>query len=304
MAKETSIERIGSVLLYIERNLHLPLGIHDIAERSCWSRWQLQRVFQGALGISVAQYVRELKLSVAAEMLLDSSTRVIDIGLELGFSSEMSFSRSFKQMFGVSPRTYRKQQQRTGLRKPILLSQFDALDTTQKRFVEVRVETKPAFFVKGVHEPISGLFSLSPDFAEKVPALWEKLHTNYGQLSTVYDFFTGVIDVTQAHLDGRHLEYWAGVELDSSVGLPELPLVLSPNLAYREIPTQTYAVIKHKGDITELPDVLRWFIFHWLPSSSYRGVDGYELERYPADFDIRDSESEMEYWIPIEKMTD
>ncbi|MDE1093283.1 helix-turn-helix transcriptional regulator, partial [Klebsiella pneumoniae] len=71
-------------------------------------------------GLSVAHYVREIKLSAAAESLLAGSERVIDIAIGLGFNSEMSFSRAFKQHFGVSPRSYRKQGKRYGLRKPLL----------------------------------------------------------------------------------------------------------------------------------------------------------------------------------------
>ena len=96
-----AFERISRVLAYIHANLSSTLSLEDIAKQSCWSRWQLQRVFQAETGLTVANYVRELKLSQAAEELLDSKERVIDIALGLGFNSEISFSRSFKQMFGA-----------------------------------------------------------------------------------------------------------------------------------------------------------------------------------------------------------
>ena len=52
--------------------------------------------------MTVANYTRELKLSVGAEWLLDTDKRVIDIAIEFGFSSEISFSRAFKQQFTLS----------------------------------------------------------------------------------------------------------------------------------------------------------------------------------------------------------
>lgn len=163
-----AFDRISRVLAYIHSNLSSALSLEDIAKQSCWSRWQLQRVFQAETGLTVANYVRELKLSQAAELLLDGKERVIDIALGLGFNSEISFSRSFKQMFGSSPSQYRKAGKRVGLRKPIQVSKIES--TSEKRalsFVEVRIDEREPFLVKGITSEISGLFSLTQDFAQK-----------------------------------------------------------------------------------------------------------------------------------------
>jgi AraC family transcriptional regulator len=120
--------------------------------------------------------VRELKLSQAAEELLDSKERVIDIALGLGFNSEISFSRSFKQMFGASPSQYRKAGKRVGLRKPIQVSEtVSAEEKGALSFVNVRIDEREPFLVKGITSEISGLFSLTQDFAQKVPQLWSRL---------------------------------------------------------------------------------------------------------------------------------
>ncbi|MCG6295747.1 GyrI-like domain-containing protein, partial [Vibrio vulnificus] len=66
------------------------------------------------------------------------------------------------------------------------------------------------------------------------------------------------------------------------------------------VPAQTYAVVKHRGPIALLPQTLAWFIFDWLPQSNYRGVDGFELERYPDGYDGTALNAEMEYWLPVE----
>lgn len=290
--------RVSKLLSYIHSHLHLTLGLDELAQQSCWSRWQLQRVFQAETGLSVATYVRELKLSSAAEQLLDSSERVIDIALSLGFSSEISFSRSFKQKFGVSPRAYRKLGLRTGLRKPIAnpAERNAALDAS---FVEVRVESKPAFLLKGVHGEIHGLFSLTPDFQHKVPMLWRELESRVVNSSSVRLPTIGVIDVTHSHFDGSNIQYWAGVELGTEPIYPQLPSLVSSQLDTLSVPSQTYAVLKHRGPVIELPKSLEWFMIHWLPNSSYRGVDGFELECYPAEYNPLSPDAVMEYWVPI-----
>ncbi|MFA0545721.1 AraC family transcriptional regulator [Vibrio splendidus 5S-101] len=294
--------RISRVLTYIHSNLSSSLSLEDIATQSCWSRWQLQRVFQAETGLTVANYVRELKLSQAAEHLLDGKDRVIDIALGLGFNSEISFSRSFKQMFGSSPSQYRKAGKRVGLRKPIQVS--ETASTSEKgalSFVEVRIDERESFLVKGMTSEISGLFSLTQDFAQKVPQLWSRLE---GEVEIPDDNvlqFIGVVDLTQSCFDGTNIHYWAGVELQEGISIPQLPSIISERLEVLTVPKQTYAVVKHCGPIENLRHTLSWFVLNWMPSSGYRGVDGYELEVYPFAYQAHASDAEMEYWVPIIK---
>lgn len=281
-----SFERICKLLDYIHNHLDQPLTLDELAQQSCWSRWQLQRVFQSKTGLTVANYVRELKLSTAAETLLADSSRVIDIAVSLGFNSEISFSRAFKQHFGVSPRDYRKQGRRIGLRKPFHRSDGSLVNEHRSQLIEVKVESADSFAVYGVSGTIQGLFSETPDFSYRVPQLWQQFYQSFS--SVQQQALVGVIDVTGTKLNGHVLPYLAGT-LHPLVGAKQLI-----------IPAQTYAVVKHKGPVIHLANTLEWFIFHWLPYSSYRSVDGIELERYPIGYRGDHAEAEMEYWLPIE----
>ncbi|MEX3073126.1 helix-turn-helix domain-containing protein [Vibrio alginolyticus] len=300
MSSVTSIthplNRIQNVLDYIHSNLELTLSVDDISQRSCWSRWQLQRVFQQHTGLSVAHYVRELKLSYAAERLINSTDRSLDIAIEMGFSSENVFSRAFKQMFSVSPREYRRKQQLTGLRQPLSLlipSQTSRLET---RFVDVKIETKPSFYVTGIHHAINGLFSSEPDFQSKVPRLWNKVLSisDIPRLSPSI----GVVDVTRKHSSHTQLEYWAGFQSETG-DLPSSNVSSIKQFDTLYVPQQTYAVVTHIGKATGLAKTLEWFILDWLPYSNYRGVDGYELEIYPEDYQLDSNSAQMQYWLPV-----
>ncbi len=297
-----AFDRINRVLVYIHANLSCALSLEDIAKQSCWSRWQLQRVFQAETGLTVANYVRELKLSQAAEELLDGTERVIDIALGLGFNSEISFSRSFKQYFGTSPSQYRKAGKRVGLRKPIQVSKaVSAAEKGGLSFVEVRIDERESFLVKGITSEITGLFSLTQDFVQKVPEIWRRLAHEMTLPNDNVLQFVGVVDLTQSCFDGTNIHYWASVELDEGAAIPQLPSIISERLEVLTIPKQTYAVVKHCGPIEALRHTLSWFVLNWLPSSGYRGVDGYELEVYPLGYQPDACDAEMEYWIPIIK---
>ncbi|EKY4214611.1 helix-turn-helix domain-containing protein [Vibrio alginolyticus] len=293
------INRIQSVLDYIHTNLDSTLSVDEISKASCWSRWQLQRVFQQHTGISVAHYIRELKLSLAAERLIHTSDRSLDIAIEMGFTSEHAFSRAFRNMFSKSPREYRKTQQLSGLRQPLTLRKTPEEEKKHQRFIEVRIETKPAFELAGYHEPIHGLFSATPDFQSKVPSLWSRLYSSENLNNSESTYF-GVIDVTQAYSNNQQLEYWAGYECSPTTNAPRSTNSSNSGLDLLAVPEQTYAVITHIGKASELASTLEWFILHWLPYSNYHAIDGYELELYPEGYDVDSEQAQMQYWIPVE----
>ncbi|HFO9892541.1 TPA: helix-turn-helix domain-containing protein [Escherichia coli] len=78
----------------IEGNLNSPLSVNVLAERSGYSERWLYKLFQDVTGISVAQYIRRRKLTLAALLLRHTSRRITDISLMYEFSSPQAFSVS------------------------------------------------------------------------------------------------------------------------------------------------------------------------------------------------------------------
>lgn len=287
-------QQIVSLLDHIEKHLEHPLQVETLAELSCWSRWQLQRVFSHYTDKGLAQYVRQRKLSHAATQLVTGKQRIIDIAFDTGFNSENAFSRAFKQHFSLSPRAYRQRGKLVNLTYPLLprdkvlpapkLAQFD--DT----FLELTVTTRDAFHLQGIHTPIYGLLAQNPDFDVQVPKLWQAWRATHGD-TPLPSHCMGVIDVTH-HCDNGLLTYWAG--------LPEDDARPSPDTSEQRlfIPEQTYVVATHKGELSQLPNLVFWLLTHWLPQSGFQGVDGYELEVYPIAAPTV-SPHYVEYWLPI-----
>lgn len=301
--QDTAFHRIQRSLNHIHDHLDQTLTVEALAAQSCWSRWQFQRVFNHFTGLSVAQYIRELRLSRAAELLLISKKKQLDIALECGFESEISFSRSFRQMFTCTPGQYRKRGKRTGLKTPLVTphspsSDFSLPPELANKLMQIRVESQAEFQVQGLTGRIQGIFSEQPDFAAKVPEIWRNLSAcllNQAELQDVV--FSehsvqgiGVLDTSGLDEGDTGINYWACV---SSTG-GEVPA-----LQQLTIPAQEYAVIPFSGPAHLLDDTLEWFICHWLPESGYSGLNRFDLEMYPADFVADGHYLEMEYWIPV-----
>lgn len=67
----------------------------------------LRRLFKEHTGKSPGDFVKELRMMLAARMLLTSNKRISDIAYEIGFDDINYFSRMFKNVFGITPRKYR-----------------------------------------------------------------------------------------------------------------------------------------------------------------------------------------------------
>ncbi len=288
------LDRIEKVLKYIDANLDQPLTVEALADESSWSRWQFQRVFSHATGLSVAQYVRELRLSRAAEMLITSTKRHLDIALCCGFESEISFSRAFKQMFECTPGEYRRRNLYVGVRTPLKVTDYKKYSgVLDPRLMNIRLENRPSFSIAGVCGEINGILSDKPNFAQKVPELWdqfgEKLKNNsMSEISPV-----GVIDTRKAGTKEQGLPYWASTVISTSAPTSTLQQLC--------IPTQEYAVIPHRGPIVNLHKTLEWVVHCWLPDSGYQGANGFELEVYELGYDPTSEEAYMEYWLSIQR---
>ncbi|MFA0440201.1 hypothetical protein BCU70_09140 [Vibrio sp. 10N.286.49.C2] len=287
--KPTHLNRVERVVDYINQNLDKPLTVSELAEISCWSRWQLQRVFQEQTNQNLAQYVRQQKLSRAAEHLLASTSKITDIALEFGFNSEVSFSRAFKQLFGVSPRQYKQQGILKGIRLPLTMSPELPLEQSASQMVRIETRTPSQFW--GIHTPIDSLHSSDPQFSTQVRNIWHQFAQclDAHPISNGEHYF-GVIDTNHV-LPNAQVIYWAAGTQDC---LSQLDSLQSLN-----IPKQTYAVITHIGPVANFPQTLEWVLYHWLPQSGFHGEEGYELECYPSYYDPLKPDAKMEFWLPI-----
>lgn len=96
----------ASMNTYIEENLYLPrLGVALLCRTFNCSRTTLYRLFQKESGVAI--YIRQRRLVAAFKILIkpsNANVRIIDVAMNCGFTNQASFSRLFRQSFGVSPR--------------------------------------------------------------------------------------------------------------------------------------------------------------------------------------------------------
>ena len=100
--------RIQVVVDYLTPHLNESFTIQSLSEMAQVSQTSFRRLFKAHTGKSPSDYIRELRMSSAARMLLTSDREIAEIGYQVGFSDANYFSRTFRQVFGVSPHQYRR----------------------------------------------------------------------------------------------------------------------------------------------------------------------------------------------------
>ena len=276
---KSQLTGLKKALRYIEDNLSSILNLDTIAAQSPWSRWQLQRLIVASTGMTLAQYVRELRLSNAARELLTSKDRQLDIALRCGFESEISFCRSFRQHYACSPGQYRKRSTLTGIRLPL----------TQTNLNPIRIDFKAAFKLQGYKQKTKGIYSDQPDYQTVVPNIWQmaiKQNPSWLQQSSP---LYGAFD-SESNQRKHEFTYWAGIEAPLSEPID--------NAHCLTLPDQTYAVITHRNNLSRFSKTVEWMLEDWLPDSGLEYASGTDLESYPLQ-PGRIKQQSAEYWLPI-----
>ncbi|MEG1254993.1 AraC family transcriptional regulator [Clostridium sp.] len=98
---------ISQCIQYIEENIKKDLTPEMIANEVGYSTFHFCRIFSIQQGITLMDYVKKRRLTLAAIDLFKGN-RIIDIALEYGFDTHNGFSKAFKKEYGFSPTQYLK----------------------------------------------------------------------------------------------------------------------------------------------------------------------------------------------------
>lgn len=88
---------------YIEQNLHESVAAEDAAAHLHYSKDYFQRMFVMVTGYTVGEYIRNRRLSLAAQDLAAGQGGVLEIALRYRYESPESFTKAFARLFGFTP---------------------------------------------------------------------------------------------------------------------------------------------------------------------------------------------------------
>jgi len=103
-----SERQVRQALGFMRANLQEDLSLSDIAEAVGLSVYHFARAFRASVGVPPHQYLIQLRISRARELLAGSDLSLAKIALETGFKSQSHFTYAFKRALRVTPREYRR----------------------------------------------------------------------------------------------------------------------------------------------------------------------------------------------------
>lgn len=95
----------GDVILYLEKTIldGSEIDFNEISKIAMSPSALFQRIFIFVSGISISDYVRKRRLTLAGYELKNSGISVIDVAIKYGFHSHSAFTRAFKEQHGITP---------------------------------------------------------------------------------------------------------------------------------------------------------------------------------------------------------
>lgn len=98
---------INSAKITVQENINT-IRPEDLAEATCMSYSRFRKIFKEYTGFSPLQYIQEVRVTMAKEMLTNTSKSIKEIAFELGYENKDYFFTVFKKLSGMTPVAYRR----------------------------------------------------------------------------------------------------------------------------------------------------------------------------------------------------
>lgn len=108
------ITQIQPAINYIDANYDKLVTLKEIAKACCLSVSRLVHVFKEQMGITVIEYLTSIRIERAKQLLLTTDQNCTEVCFQSGFNNQSYFTRTFKDLTGVTPRQFRTHNIRKG----------------------------------------------------------------------------------------------------------------------------------------------------------------------------------------------
>jgi len=97
------VQSLSKAIQYIESHLTEEIHIDQVASEVYASSSHFQLIFHMVIGMTIGEYIRNRRLSLAAQDLLQANSKIIDVAMRYLYDSQESFSKAFTRFYGVPP---------------------------------------------------------------------------------------------------------------------------------------------------------------------------------------------------------
>lgn len=278
------VSRMNEAMNYIEENLTEKITYEELAKISYCSVHHFQRMFAFITDVSLSEYIRRRRLTLAAIELQKGRVKVLDLALKYGYESPEAFTRAFHHMHGTTPTAARNLGTKLKL-YPRLSFQFTLEGVAELNY---RIETTHAFSIVGVREYIGtedlDIFNTFSKIRNRAKAqgVYEKLR----EIQTDGHSINGILGVCTSEEWKDREKFYFMLAVPSSSEPPE-------DMTSFTFPETTWAVFEADGPPENMESIYKRLYKEWLPNSKYNFAHSPSIECY-----LEGGKNEL--WVALE----
>ncbi|REK74999.1 AraC family transcriptional regulator [Paenibacillus paeoniae] len=279
------VERMNQAIAYIEDHIMDEIDYGEAAKVANCSTYHFQRMFPYMTDVSLSEYIRRRRLTLAAFDLQNGNEKVIDIALKYGYESPEAFARAFQQLHGTTPTKARN----VGIKLkayPLISFQMTIKGVQE---MDYRVEELGRFSIVGKQTMVS-----TEQAYNTIPGLWavareEGLFDDLWQIRDSEHPIGGILGVCADGAWGQNDEFLYILSIASQHEPPA-------GMVKRDFAASTWVVFEAEGPPDHLPDLWRRLYTEWLP------VAAFELGNLPAiEVYLPPEANKNELWVPVSR---
>lgn len=266
---------IQKAIDYIEENLDKEINYENVAKQIGMSSYYFHRMFSAIVEVSPAEYIRNRRLTCAAEEITRNNCNILDIALKYRFESNEAFTRAFTKFHGILPKMAKQ--------KGSELRAFSRVKLDFKidggNILDYRIEDKEEFEIEAI------IKNFSIETKSKIPEFWNEIKES-GKLKEISkDFTRCTLGVCIGESNSKEYKYGIGIEItDSDEKNSESEII--------KVAKSKWIVFKCKGQKAEDINELWSRIYkEYFITSEYK-------QSMNIDFELYDKKN-TEIWIPI-----
>jgi len=268
--KDEYLQCIYKVIYYVEQNYDDNLTLEELSKVAGFSKYHFHRIFNSIVSENLSDYIRRVRLS-STTMKFKTNLNITQIAQTSGYETNASFSKAFKNHFGITPKEFSKNaKKKKGNR--MLEPKIVEIEP-----IEVLYVRKTGDYIKSADEAWQTMVAFISE-----NELFEKAVTRYG-----------ISHDNPNVIDELNLRYDACLELNERV-------IPNGEVSIKQIAGGEYALFMHNGPYSLIGETFR-NIGDWIVTSGVSLRDEPSFQKY-LNLDptgIKEEDLQTELYVPI-----
>ena len=289
---------LQQAILFMEQHLLEDINYEDVAKSIYMSSYNFHRTFSFMTGMTVGEYIRSRRLSLAGQELQQTEISVIDAAYKYGYETPESFSKAFSRFHGVSPRQARHKGAVLHLFNPLIIKITVEGGSVMNYRMESQGSQKFIALVRAFPNEIA-----NNESDHSVSDFWGECYGN-NKIEPLLSLrpqgkrdLYGLCSPTVKNED--HFHYGIGVLIDKETDVSGLDKLLADGYSLWETKPMDYAVFNCMGkDGDCISQTWSKFIKEFVPQTGYVQTDDTDFEIY---YEKGEEGLFCELWVPVRK---